>query len=136
MRRSQSGQVSVFVIGTALICFAVAGVAVDGTRAFLYRRTLQNAADAAALAGASEIDRSAYYAGRNDIVLDGGRARGTAMRWLARRGLPVEADVAATPALVRVGLRARLETTWLGLVGIGELPVAAQAVAEPVSGSP
>jgi len=119
-----------------LICFAVAGVAVDGTRAFLYRRTLQNAADAAALAGASEIDRSAYYAGRNDIVLDGGRARGTAMRWLARRGLPVEADVAATPALVRVGLRARLETTWLGLVGIGELPVAAQAVAEPVSGSP
>jgi uncharacterized membrane protein len=133
---SQSGQVSVFVIGTALICFAVAGVAVDGTRAFLYRRTLQNAADAAALAGASEIDRDAYYSNRDDVVLDGVGARSAAFQWLARRGLPVDAEVSASATSVRVGLRGRLGTTFLGLIGITDLPVAAEAAAEPLSGPP
>lgn len=136
MRGSQSGQVSVFVIGVALICFAIAGVAVDGTRAFLYRRTLQNAADAAALAGASEIDSRAYYSNREEVVLDDAGARAAALEWLARRGLAVSADVSATPVLVRVGLSARLNTTFLGLVGIANLPVAAEATAEPLSGPP
>jgi uncharacterized membrane protein len=128
--------VSVFVIGVALICFAIAGVAVDGTRAFLYRRTLQNAADAAALAGASEIDSRAYYSNREEVVLDDAGARAAALEWLARRGLAVSADVSATPVLVRVGLSARLNTTFLGLVGIADLPVAAEATAEPLSGPP
>ena len=136
MRGSQSGQVSVFVIGVALICFAIAGVAVDGTRAFLYRRTLQNAADAAALAGASEIDSRAYYSNREEVVLDDAGARAAALEWLARRGLAVSADVSATPVLVRVGLSARLNTTFLGLVGIADLPVAAEATAEPLPGPP
>lgn len=136
MRGSQSGQVSVFVIGVALICFAIAGVAVDGTRAFLYRRTLQNAADAAALAGASEIDSRAYYSNREEVVLDDAGARAAALEWLARRGLAVSADISATPVLVRVGLSARLNTTFLGLVGIADLPVAAEATAEPLSGPP
>jgi uncharacterized membrane protein len=128
--------VSVFVIGVALICFAIAGVAVDGTRAFLYRRTLQNAADAAALAGASEVDKGAYYSGREEVVLDDASARNAAVQWLARRGLPVDADVSATPAVVRVGLRGRLGTTFLGLVGISDLPVAAESVAEPLPFEP
>ena len=136
MNESQSGQVSVFVIGTALLCFAVAGIAVDGTRAFLFRRTLQNAADAAALAGASEIDSRTYYSSRNLVVLDDGRARAAALEWLDRRGLPVTADVSATTDLVRVGLQGRLATTFLGLIGITELPVAAESSAEPLPGAP
>jgi hypothetical protein len=136
VNESQSGQVSVFVIGAALLCFAIAGIAVDGTRAFLYRRTLQNAADAAALAGASEIDSRAYYSSRDEILLDDGSARAAALEWLARRGLPVAADVSATTAVVRVGLRGNLNTTFLGLVGITELPVAADSSAEPLSGAP
>ena len=136
MRESQTGQVSVLVIGTALICFAIAGIAVDGTRAFLFRRTLQNAADAAALAGASEIDSRAYYSSREEVVLDDGDARAAALEWLARRGLPVRADVSATTDVVRVGLHGRLPTTFLGLIGITELPVAAESSAEPLSGAP
>jgi uncharacterized membrane protein len=136
MTDAQSGQVSVFVMGAAVICFAIAGIAIDGTRTFLYRRTLQNAADAAALAGASEIDRRAYYSGREEIALNDVEARAAALRWLARRGLPVDAEVVATPAVVRVGVRARLATTFLGLVGITDLPVAAESVAEPLPGLP
>jgi uncharacterized membrane protein len=137
MRASQSGQVSIFVLGIALISFAVAGVAIDGTRAFLYRRTLQNAADAAALAGASEINASAYYSRRSTAVtLEAHRARTAALEWLARRGLDVRASVTAQATLVSVGLRGRLGTTFLGLVGVESLPVAADATAEPVARSP
>lgn len=107
MRRTESGQVSIFVLGVALVCFAVAGIAVDGTRAFLYRRTLQNAADAAAIAGASEIDAGAYYSSRRDVVLERSRAGSSAMQWLAERGLAVEADVSATEAIVRVARTCR-----------------------------
>ena len=136
MNGTESGQVSVFVIGVALVCFAIAGIAVDGTRAFLYRRTLQNAADAAALAGASEIDSRAYYSNRDEVVLDDRRARTAALEWLARRALPVAADVSATTALVRVGLEGRVSTTFLGLIGITDLPVAAESSAEPLAGAP
>lgn len=75
---NERGQTTVLVLGMALLAFALSGVAVDGTRAWLYRRTLQNAADGAALAGAAELDRSAYYAsGGESVVLDAdARARG------------------------------------------------------------
>ena len=58
---SERGQVTVMALGLALMSLVMAGLAVDGTKAFLLRRTLQNAADSASLAGAGEIDGDAYY---------------------------------------------------------------------------
>jgi Putative Flp pilus-assembly TadE/G-like len=136
MSRHQTGQVSIFVLGVALVCFAVAGVAVDGTRAFLHRRTLQNAADAAALAGAGEIDVASVYSGDEATRLDEASARVAALEWLERRGLAVQAEVSVSESLVRVALQARMDTTFLGLVGVADLPVAAAADAEPVVRSP
>jgi Putative Flp pilus-assembly TadE/G-like len=133
----ESGQVTVLILGLALVCIAVAGVAVDGTRAFLYRRTLQNAADASALAGAAEIDRGKYYStGGKAIALEHERALRAAERWLAARGLPIAASIHAGSEDVRVALRGEVATTFLNLIGVGELPVAVEAVAEPIPGSP
>jgi uncharacterized membrane protein len=56
--RGEHGQTTVLVVGLALVVFAVTGLAVDGTRAFLLRRTLQNVADASAVAAAGEISRA------------------------------------------------------------------------------
>ena len=42
---SERGQVTVMALGLALMSLVMAGLAVDGTKAFLLRRTLQNAAD-------------------------------------------------------------------------------------------
>lgn len=124
-------------IGAALVAFAVAGVAVDGTRAFLFRRSLQNAADAAALAGASEIDVETFYArGGARAVLDPAAARATASDWLRRRGLDAVAEVDADDGAVEVALRGRIGTTLLALVGIDDVPVAAAAHAEPLPGRP
>lgn len=134
--RSEDGQVSLFVLGMTLVVLAVAGLAVDGTRAFLLRRTLQNAADSAALAGANALDENAYYASAGkDVSLDAGAARATAARWLARRGISasfVRADRSRTVVVVR----GAVETTFLRLIGVRRVPVAVESVAAPVAGSP
>ncbi|MFN2388130.1 MAG: pilus assembly protein TadG-related protein [Actinomycetota bacterium] len=137
MSGREGGQTTVLMLGLSLVCFAVAGVAVDGTRAFLLRRTLQNAADSAALAGAGELDRTRYYssAGR-DVVLDPDGARRMASEWLHRRGIRAAAAIAAERDAVNVALRDRLPTTFLNLIGVRSLPVAVEARAEPRFATP
>lgn len=131
----ERGQASIFVIGLAFVTFAVAGVAIDGTRAFLLRRTLQNAADSASLAGASEIDRVAYYtSGGSSIRLDPAAARSKAAAMLNERRLEVRAEVLTEPTRVAVILQGRVRTSFLGLIGIDSLPVVVEAVARPIAG--
>ena len=122
------------VLGMTMVVLAVAGLAIDGTRAFLVRRTLQSAADAAALAGAGEIDRVNYYvsSGRR-IRLDPHAARRAAARWLALRALQTDASVDASIDTVVVTLRGRVRTQFLRLIGIEEIPVAVEAASSPVS---
>jgi Flp pilus assembly protein TadG len=132
---SERGQATVLTLGLALLCFAIAGVTVDGTRAFLMRRSLQNAADSAALAGATELDRADVYRGADDALsVSATNARRAATRWLGHRGLVADASIEVVTTEVRVRLRARLPTTFLGLVGVGELPVAVEATAGPLRG--
>ena len=131
--RAERGQVSVLVLGLALVVFAVAGLAVDGTRAFIFRRSLQNAADAAAIAAASELDRAAYYSsGGVRLELEAASARRVAEGWLNRRGIEARTSIGVSGGEVRILLADELRTSWLGLVGIEEIPVAVQAAARPV----
>jgi Flp pilus assembly protein TadG len=133
----EAGQTTILVLGLAMLCFAIAGIAVDGTRAWLYRRTLQNAADASVLAGAAELDRASYYSSAGEIVeLDPVAARAAAGEWLAKRGLPVRSLVEADTGGVRVEVRGSVDTTFLSLIGVAKLPVAAEARAEPIAGAP
>jgi hypothetical protein len=134
---NERGQVTVLVLGMALLAFAVAGLAVDGTRAWLQRRTLQNAADAAALAGAGELDRASYYAsGGRALALDAGASERVALRWLSHRPLEARAAVSATEERVIVELRSEVPTSFLALVGVHSIPVAVRADAAPMPGTP
>jgi Flp pilus assembly protein TadG len=133
--RDQYGQAAVLVIGLALVTFMVAGLAVDGTRAFIYRRTLQNAADGAALAAASEINEDIYYSsGGRNVILDERSAKETVIRLLSRRGLDVRASVVTGSDSVELVVRGRVSTMFLALAGIREVPVAVAARAEPFAG--
>ena len=135
--RSEAGQVTVLVLGLALVTFAVGGLAVDGTRAFLLRRTLQNAADGASLAAASEIDTTSYYeSGGTRIELALGPARRTAERWLGLRGIRARVAIDVRPDSISIVLRSEMPTSFLGLVGVDRVPVAASARSEPVPGPP
>ncbi|MGH2786575.1 MAG: pilus assembly protein TadG-related protein [Actinomycetota bacterium] len=135
-QRSQAGQVTIFVLGMSLLVFAIAGLAVDGTRAWLYRRTLQNAADASALAGAGELSRDTYYRSGGDVDVDVAAARRVAMQWISESGLDVRPASAVDSSGISVVLRGRSRTLFLGIIGIDELAVAAEARAEPRRGPP
>jgi uncharacterized membrane protein len=132
----ERGQATIMVLGLALVCFAVAGLAVDGTRAFLFRRTLQNGADASALAGASELDESLFRNSGGEIVIARSSAEAVARSFIEQRGLEVGASVTASAEGVRVLLRGEVTTTFLGLVGIDELAVSAVAEGTPLAGAP
>lgn len=132
---NERGQTTVLVLGMALLAFAVAGLAVDGTRAWLYRRTLQNAADAAALAGAGELDRGAYYSS-GDVLLDEGASERAALRWLSSRVIGARAAVESSTERVTVEMRGAIQTTFLSLAGIDYIDVAVRADAAPIPGTP
>ncbi|MCA1617063.1 MAG: pilus assembly protein TadG-related protein [Acidobacteria bacterium] len=130
----QRAQATILVLGMTMIVLGTVGLASDGTKAFLYRRTLQSAADAAALAGASELDPTRYYASKGrDVELDPAVAESAARRWLALRGLQTSASVQVGDNLVRVTLRGKVETLFLRIIGLRELPVAVEAASAPES---
>jgi len=132
---SERGQVSILALGLALISLVMAGLAVDGTRAFLLRRTLQNAADAASLAAAGEIDRDSYYgSGGKSLELSPEAAVDTARRYLAFRQVGARVSLQVSEDDVSVVLRSSSDTVFLGLVGISGVPVAVESNAVALAG--
>ena len=131
MKRSdEEGQLMILTVGLALVVFAVAGLAVDGTRVFLMKRSLQNVADGAAVSAAASIDTRAYYAsGGSRVVLDRARAARMALEMIASRGASVTAAVTDEEDVVTVTVRAEVRTTLLRLVSIETIPVAATSSA-------
>jgi uncharacterized membrane protein len=138
MRRAgERGAASVVIIGALLIGLAFVGLAVDGARMFTARRDLQNVADAAALAGAGEVDEVVYRdTGGDRVVLDATRARAAVDRVLAASGLPAGTAVAVQvePDRVRVNVERPVPTTFLRIVSLREQRIGASASASPQTG--
>ncbi len=111
-----------------------AALAIDGARLWLMRRSLQSAVDAAALAGAGEVDVDRLYATGGAPALDPRAAERRAVAVLRERGLGDRIEVVAVSDAVRASVRGHLDASFLALVGIARLPVAAEATAEPVAG--
>ncbi|MGI8774393.1 MAG: pilus assembly protein TadG-related protein [Actinomycetota bacterium] len=133
----ERGQITVMVLGFVVVVMSVLGVAIDGTKAFIHRRTLQNAADAAVLAAAGELDTQAYYSSGGSVVqLDQRAARRRAAEWLSMRGVGAVTDIHVDAAGVSLVLRDTVSSGFLGLLGISRLPVVVEAVAEPHPGAP
>jgi hypothetical protein len=101
-----------------------------GTRAFIARRSLQSAADAATVSAAAELDISVYYRS-SSIRLDADRAQSTVGRLLTRRGIDVAPRLRVEDGAVEVMLASETPTTWLRLVGIESIPISASSRAEP-----
>ena len=132
MRRDEGGQVAVLAIGLAIVCFAIAGLAIDGTRAMIARRSLQNLADTVVTSAASEIDTHRYYgSGGRRLVIQGPQAQNAASKLLSERGLQARASLSIRDEEVHLVLRTEVRTTFLRSVGIEAIPVAASASAEP-----
>ncbi|MDP9262355.1 MAG: pilus assembly protein, partial [Actinomycetota bacterium] len=66
--RREDGQTFVFISIAAILIMVVAMVVVDGAHAFVEKRSLQNAVDAASLAGAGKLPTDGTPCGGDDQV--------------------------------------------------------------------
>lgn len=132
-----SGHVTLWLLGVAVMILFVAGFAVDLWQATAERRALAGLADAAAAAGSAALDDAAFR-DRDVVRLVPEEAEARAGELLAARvetAEPPITDVAvdATPERVRVVVRGEVEATLLRLLAprAETWPVRVQAVAEP-----
>ena len=107
------------------------GLVVDGGAAFDARRDLQNTADAAARAGAMQIDQQLYRASNGaSVVLNQASARDTAAQYIASQGTDFNAVISSDDQHVLVSVSRDVPTNFLRLAGIDKVHIGATAPAE------
>lgn len=133
LHAGEPGQSIIWVAIMFPFFVSTVGLAIDGGIVFSARRELQNVADGAARAGAMQISewsyRRAFGAG---VDLDPIAARRAALEYLqdnAPKGLR-DARVHADVQQIEVEVEAIVETAFLRVVNIREVPIKATAPAE------
>jgi uncharacterized membrane protein len=133
LRDGERGQVIVLVAVMLVGLVALVGLVLDGGLVFAQRRDLQNIADGAALAGAMQLDETAYRAS-GEVVLDESAAEQAATEYLAAEGSGLTYAVTARPEGVEVAVSRRASTGFLRVLGIDGVDIDASARAEPRHG--
>ncbi len=136
-----SGHVTLWLLGVAVMILFVAGFAVDLWQATAERRALAGLADAAATAGSAALDDAAFR--DHDVVrLAPEEAEARAGELLAARVETADAPITgvavdATPERVQVIVHGEVEATLLRLLAprAQTWSVRVQAVAEPRVGA-
>lgn len=155
MKDNEKGQAIVLIAFALIALLAVTGLALDGGRLYQYRRQAQNAADAAALAGARlllsetcapsgnsdlEISNTIIdFAGQNGVVWDGSNIRAQYIKVDGNNANTLTVvNTRAEATGISVTLVQTNPTTFLRVVGISDLatPASAVAVAGPVTQIP
>jgi Flp pilus assembly protein TadG len=133
-RRRESGTTTLWMLGLCLMLFLLGGVSLDLWRAFSERRSLAATADAAAVAGASALDESAYRSSGVVRLLPADaerRAQASLAEQLDRRALR-DARVAVTAEAVTVTVGGSVDFTLLQIVAPGdEFAITVRATARP-----
>jgi uncharacterized membrane protein len=117
--RGERGQITLLVIGFAVILVSLVAVVVDASQVVLLRRTLASMADGAALSAAQQLAEQDLYAGRliERLPLDPAASRAAAVDYVASSGLDVTVvDVSVSADRVTVALSARADLPLVGAV--------------------
>jgi uncharacterized membrane protein len=131
--RGGSGTVTLWLLGLCLMLFALGGISLDLWRGFSERRSLADAADAAALAGASAVDEAQYRASGAVVLLPAlaeSRARAHLAGQLDRAALR-SVSVRADGEAVTVVVHGEVGFTLLGILHPGAFDVRVTATATP-----
>jgi len=133
----ERGSITIWVLGLVLLVLALGGLSIDLWRGVVVRKSVAAVADAAAVAGASGIDETAWRG--DELALDPARARA-----LAERLILAEPDAVAlrwridvTPDDITVTIERDVDLTLLRIMDPsgGPLVVRVSATARPqVSG--
>lgn len=146
-RRNEAGATLVLLTLSLVALLAVAGLAVDGGALYADRRQMQNAADAAALAGANALNR--YWSSPTDArsIWDAVRTTATANKaaevtscfYVDEDGNRIDPSsecddyvgpsVPPTAAGVQVSVRDTQATTFMRVVGVSTFQAGARAQA-------
>ncbi|MFE9690667.1 pilus assembly protein TadG-related protein [Micromonospora sp. NPDC005806] len=131
LRDDDRGQVTPWTIAGVLIVLILAGLVLDLGLGMSDKVRVLDLAQAAARAGAREIDLNTYRR-TGTVQLDPTQAATAARAFLAQAGVPGTATASTTT--VTVTITTRRPTQLLTLVGITSLPVSATATATPLTG--
>ena len=117
LRRAERGQTLVVVAVMIVVLVAFLGLVIDGGNVYAQRRQLQNAADAAALAGARAQ------------VMQGPDATATTADKYAKANGASSCTVVTTTSTVTANVSKKVDTYFARVIGINALPVSASATA-------
>jgi Flp pilus assembly protein TadG len=132
---SEDGQILVLTVVVALALLAILGLVADGGLVLARHRELQGLADAAARAGAAQLDEASYRASNgHTAVLNPAQARAAAARYLRTVPFTGQVRIAASPTQVTIGLSEVVRPIIFSSVEIGLIRLAVQAVARPRTG--
>lgn len=130
----EGGSVVLWLLGLCVVLLFVGGLSLDLWRAFTERRALAVAVDAAAVAGASGIDVTAFRT-TGTVVLDPSAAEALAAANLAAQsglGAMTGVTVSAVPAAITVEATGAVELTLTKvLLDAAPLTIRVTATAEP-----
>jgi putative Flp pilus-assembly TadE/G-like protein len=128
---NDAGRVTAFATVITLALFAVAGLVLDAGLALSAKVQALDIAQAAARAGAQQLDLNLYRTS-GQAELDPQRVASAANAWLSAAG--ADGDATATTTTVTVIVRRTTNTQLLHLVGVRQLHVSATATATAVQG--
>jgi Flp pilus assembly protein TadG len=132
---SEDGQILVLTVVVALALLAILGLVADGGLVLARHRELQGVADAAARAGAAQLDEAGYRASNGRTAfLNPAQAHTAAGRYLRTVRFGGETSITATPSQVTIGLSEVVRPIIFSSVGIGPIRLAVHAVARPRTG--
>ena len=128
--RLERGYAMVWTAAMLPFLLIVVGLTVDGGVMFDGQRDLQNIADAAARAGAMQIDQNVYRQTNGaSVVLDQNAARDTAAQSVAGEG-GVQGTITADSQRVTVKVERDVPTSFMQIAGVKTVHLTAIAPAE------
>jgi Flp pilus assembly protein TadG len=131
----EDGQILVLTVVVALALLAILGLVTDGGLILARHRELQGVADAAARAGAAQLNEASYRASNGRIaIINPAQAQAAAGRYLQTVRFGGEATITATPDQVTIGLSEVVRPIIFSSVGIGPIRLAVHTVARPRTG--
>ena len=131
----EDGQILVLTVVVALALLAILGLVADGGLVLARHRELQGVADAAARAGAAQLDEASYRTSNGRIAtLNPTHAQAAAGRYLRTVRFGGQANIAASPTQVTIGLSEVVRPIIFSSVGIGPIRLAVHTVARPRTG--
>lgn len=134
-RGRDRGTATAFVVGSAVVLLAFAGLVVDGGLAINARQRVADHAEQAARAGSQAVDLESLRNGRSTVRLDPVRARSAALNFLDLHGYTGDsARIDTAPDGVTVTIVREEPTQLLSLVGFGSFHIEATAQARPAVG--